>query len=270
MFEEGPAAWRIEAYFPAAIETSEIKARLAEVTGRAWPGLQVEAVPALNWVVLSQAALPPVRAGRFTIHGSHDRGRVPRGPVSILIDAGEAFGTAHHATTEGCLVAIDRLTRRRCFRSVLDLGCGSGVLAIAVRRALPAALTHVTATDIDPEAVRVARGNVVANGLTGRVELLACGGLDHPRLRRLTPFDLVIANILAGPLIALAKGLAGHVAPKGSLVLSGLLIDQASEVITAYRAAGFILRHVDRRSGWATLELVRRGRAGAAQTKPGV
>ena len=269
-FEEGPDRTRVEAYYAHDVDLAGVHALLAEMMApRAVPDLVQEQVPDLNWVALSQAALPPVRAGRFIVHGSHDIARVPQGPFAILIDAGEAFGTAHHATTEGCLVAIDRLTRRRRYRSVLDLGCGTGVLAIAARRALPGTASHVLATDIDPEAVRVARANIAANGLAGRVVALAASGLRDPRIRAHAPFDLLVANILAAPLLALAKEIAGIVAPNGSVVLSGLLVEQAAQVAAAYRAAGFSLDHVDRRNGWATLEMVRRRGAGARTRRAG-
>lgn len=258
LFEEGATAWRLEAYFAHLVDLGEVTRILEELTGWQLPDLAIEHVPALNWVAISQAALPPVRAGRFIVHGSHDRGRVPRGPNAILIDAGEAFGTAHHATTEGCLVAIDRLTRRRRFRRVLDLGCGSGVLAIAARRAMPAATTRIIATDIDPEAVRVARENAGANGVGRRLEVIVASGVKHAKLRGPHKFDLVIANILAGPLIMMAKEISRIVAPKGVLVLSGLLVHQAPEVTAAYVAADFLLASCTRRNGWATLVLIRR------------
>ena len=137
VFENGPGKWRVEAYFEDDAGGRDLAGELASLVAGPLPTF-FRVIPDLNWVAISQAALPPVRAGRFTIHGSHDRNRVARGPNTILIDAGEAFGTAHHATTFGCLLAIDRLSRSRSFRSVLDLGCGSGVLAIAVAKSIPA------------------------------------------------------------------------------------------------------------------------------------
>lgn len=249
--------WRIEAYYEPMPEPAEVTAALAAILGRAPPTVTLAEVPDENWVALSQAALPPVVAGRFTVHGSHDRHRVPRGPSAILIDAGEAFGTAHHATTHGCLSAIDRLTRRRAFGNVLDLGCGSGVLAIAVARVLPKA--RILASDLDAQSVVVARANMRANGVGGRIRALRADGLEHPELRRAGPFDLLVANILAGPLIMLARRIARVVQPGGALVLSGLLVPQAPSVIAAYRAAGFRLAAHDRANGWSTLSLVRLG-----------
>lgn len=260
LFEEPlppPAAprWRIEAYYAEIPDAGTVERGLTAILGRSPPPVAVVDVPDENWVAISQAALPPVAAGRFTVHGSHDRNRVPRGPNSILVDAGEAFGTAHHATTHGCLEAIDRLTRRRIFGRVLDLGCGSGVLAIAVARALPHA--RIVATDLDAQSVMVARANMQANTVGSRIRAFAADGLDHPALRRPGAFDLLIANILAGPLIALARTIARAVAPAGSLVLSGILVGQAPAVIAAYRAAGFRLESHGRGNGWSTLVLRR-------------
>ncbi len=256
IFEDGKESWRLEAYFENAVDAGALRAEISELLGLTLPPFEVGDVPDLNWVAISQAALPPVSAGRFTIHGSHDRGRVPQGPGSILIDAGEAFGTAHHATTLGCLLAIDRLTRSETFETVLDLGCGSGVLAIAVAKALPKA--RIIATDLDRQSVRVAAENIRLNGVSHRIAATAANGVNHTWLRQSRPFDLVIANILAGPLIQLSPSLARTVLRGGTLILSGLLIPQAAQVIAAYRAAGFHLLRHDRITGWATLTLRRR------------
>lgn len=253
--ETAPDGWRIEAYYENPPEPADLARALADILAIEPPAIAIEDVPPLNWVALSQAALPPVKAGRFTIHGSHDSDRVPQGPGAILVDAGEAFGTAHHATTFGCLLAIDRLTRRRSYRSVMDLGCGSGVLAIAARRALPSA--RIIAADIDPPSVDVARTNARLNRCAGSIPVLAAAGLDHPRLRS-RRYDLLIANILADPLISLARPIARSVVPGGNVVLSGLLIHQAPQVIAAYRAAGFALVGHMRVHEWSTLVLVRR------------
>lgn len=248
MFEDGPGAWIVEAYSQSREE--------AEAAAAALPvAAVIEELPDLNWVAISQAALPPVRAGRFVVHGSHDRDRIPYGPRAILIDAGEAFGTAHHATTLGCLIAIDRLTRRDRFARVLDLGCGSGVLAIAAARVLPQA--QVFASDSDPIAVDVARGNAEANGAR-RITFACALGLDHPALRRAAPFDLVIANILAGPLRALAGDVAAVLRPGGFVVLSGILNAEAPVVVAAYLAHGFTLIERRRIGDWTTLTLRRR------------
>jgi ribosomal protein L11 methyltransferase len=260
LFERGAAekgaAWRIEAYYDPMPDLARLASDLDLACGMNAPQMRIEDVPLENWVRLSQAALPPVVAGRFTIHGSHDRHRVPRGPNSILIDAGEAFGTAHHATTQGCLAAIDRASRRRRFARVLDLGCGSGVLAIAVARIAPRA--RVLASDLDRQSVIVARGNMQANGVGSRITAVVAAGLRHPLLRGSAPYDLLIANILAAPLIMLSKSIAAAVEPDGTLILSGLLTPQAALVTAAYRAAGFHLVRHDRLHGWSTLTLARR------------
>lgn len=257
LFEDGPTQWRLEAYYLEPQTADRLHAQLEAVLGRAVPAVEENVVPDLNWVAISQAALPPVAAGRFTVHGTHDRERIARGPNAILIDAGEAFGTAHHATTQGCLLEIDRLTRRQTFDNILDLGCGSGVLAIALARALPHA--NILATDLDEQSVAVAAANMKANGAGQRIATVCAVGFAHPWVRHAAPFDLVVANILAAPLIELAREMAAHVRPGGTVVLSGLLVPQAPSVIAAYRAAGFTLIAHHRIIGWSTLRLVRRG-----------
>ena len=246
---EQPGGWRVEAYYLEQPAADAIEAAVQAIFALPDLRLHAEAVPDENWVTVSQAALPPVHAGRFTIHGSHDRHKIARGPFTIEIDAGEAFGTAHHATTWGCLLAIDRLTRRPCRLSrVLDLGCGTGVLAIAAARMLPAA--RVDASDIDPEAVRVARDNVARNEVP-RIHVTVADGLGRPG----KPYDLLIANILAGPLIDLAPRMRPAVRAGGCLVLSGILNEQAAQVRAAYHAQGFVLQRKDRIAGWTTLTL---------------
>lgn len=256
IFENGSDSWRIEAYFAGAAEGTAVARNLVEITGLDVPPFTAETVPDLNWVSLSQSALPPVHAGRFTVHGSHDRARVPQGPNAILIDAGEAFGTAHHATTYGCLEAIDRLTRRTRCDDCLDLGCGSGVLAIALSRALPHA--RIIASDIDAQSVAVARANFAANGARRRIAAVVAHGLAHPQLRRGHAYDVVVANILADPLIMLAPAISRAVRPGKWLILSGLLVAQAPEVIAAYRAQGVLLAAHRREAGWSTLTLRKR------------
>lgn len=256
VFENGPDRWRVEAYFDATQGPRDIAAELDGLLPEPLPAFTAEDVPELNWVAISQAALPPVRAGRFTIHGSHDRGRVARGPNTILIDAGEAFGTAHHATTLGCLLAIDRLARSPKFDSVLDLGCGSGVLAIAVAKSLPHA--RIVAADMDAQSVKVAAENVRLNGVARQIKVTQASATTHPEIRSCAPFDLLIANILAGPLIRLAPDLARAVTTGGMLVLSGILIPQAPEVVASYLAQGFTLLRHDRITGWSTLTFARR------------
>ena len=256
LFEDGPGGWRVEAYYTSTPDATALKASLEAILERPVPNLDVVPVADLNWVEVSQSALRPVTAGRFLVHGSHDRDRVPQGPTTIMIDAGEAFGTAHHATTHGCLLAIDRLTRAMTFRRVLDLGCGSGVLAIAAARALPKA--QIFASDHDAQSVAVAAHNMRTNGVDTRIAITTAHGLDHHALRHAMPFDLVVANILADPLCALACDLAKALQRGGILVLSGVLNPQAASVTAAYRAHGFALREHRRSEGWSTLTLVKR------------
>ncbi len=252
----GSGLWRVTAYYADPPDCAGLGQSLEAITGESIPAPKLESVPDLNWVALSQAALPPVQAGRFTVHGAHDRHRVPQGPNALLVEAGEAFGTAHHATTYGCLLEIDRLTRRGRFQSVLDLGCGSGILAIAVARADPGA--RILASDIDPGSVAVAAENAAVNRCAGRIRTLHAAGLGHPEIRQAGRYDLLIANILAGPLIVMAKDLARAVKPGGMLVLSGLLDDQAREIIATYNAAGFSLLRRTSVAGWSTLAMTRR------------
>ena len=248
--------WRIEAYYSEPPDPTWLSVRLAELLAIRPPIITAEAVPEEKWVELSQAALPPVAAGRFIVHGSHHRRSVPRGPYTIEIDAGEAFGTAHHATTQSCLGVIDRLARARAFGRVLDLGCGSGVLAIAAQRALPKA--RVTALDNDPIAVSVAAANAHRNG-TARIVVRLTRDSPRPHLPPVVHYDLVIANILAGPLIAMAPFIAATIAPRGTLVLSGLLETETRGVRAAYVARGFAVAAEMRTAGWATLTFARRG-----------
>ena len=219
--------------------------------------LTVETIADENWVVKVQSRLAPVAAGRFLIHGSHDATAplvLTRGRRALLIDAGEAFGTAHHATTRGCLIALDQLLKRGRLARILDIGTGAGTLALAAAAACPGA--HIRASDIDPVAITVARANARRNRVGGRVEFIVAAGLDHPRLRGQCA-DLVFANILAGPLIRLAPAIAARVANGGALVLSGLLSSQAREVGNAYRARGLVPERRLDLDGWATLVLWR-------------
>jgi ribosomal protein L11 methyltransferase len=249
---EHAGAWRIEAYYAEPLAPAALAKRIGALTEDPIPDPTASVVPDVNWVALSQAALPPVTVGRFTTHGSHDRHRVAFGPNTIEIEAGEAFGTAHHATTQGCLDAIDRLARFIRVHRMLDLGCGSGVLAIAAARVWPGA--RIDATDLDAAAVTVSAANVRLNRVGSRVAVSGRDGVGP--LARQKSYDLVVANILAAPLITLAPRLAKTVPQGRWLVLSGILIDQAREVIAAYRAAGFRLHAHRRVTGWSVLYLL--------------
>jgi ribosomal protein L11 methyltransferase len=255
LFEQGPPRFVLEAYYDRPPELEAVRQHLAELdAGIGAPSL--EEVPEQSWVALSQASLPPIAAGRLIVHGSHDRARFVVRRLAVEIEAGEAFGSGHNATTALCLEALDGLARqgRRLYR-VLDLGCGSGVLGIAAARIAPAA--RVIATDNDPIAVAVARENARLNRVRARVRVLLATGLKHPALRA-GPFDLVLANILPGPLVALAPALRRAIRSGGVAVLSGLLDHQAPEVAAAYGAAGFRLVCRRQRAGWTALTVARR------------
>ena len=214
--------------------------------------VESETLPDVDWVAHSLAGLQPVRAGRFLVHGSHDRHRRRIGDLAIEIEAGLAFGTGHHATTVGCLELIGRVVRREHPRNALDLGTGSGVLAIALAK-----LAHipVLATDIDPVATRVAGDNVRLNGSSALVTTRTAGGFHHPAFSLAGPFDLIVANILARPLMQLAPAMRSHLEPGGSLILSGILARQRNAVLAAYSGARF--RHVSTLTlgDWVTLHL---------------
>ena len=251
----GKPGWIVEAYFDDEPDLKTVRQALdtAIASPASIDAITIRRVPDENWVALSQAALPPVQAGRFTIHGSHDRESAGNGPMTIEIDAGEAFGTAHHATTMGCLLALDRLTMDREFTAVLDLGCGSAVLAIAAARVLPQA--KIIASDIDPQATKVARQNIALNGEETRINVVTASGLDDTALNKTGYFDLVFANILAAPLIELAANIGKVVRPDGIAILSGLLNEQADDVLAAYKEAGFTVLEHQQIDDWSTLTL---------------
>ena len=244
---DGSETWEVTVYAEPDVE-DEVAAALDRASH---PFTRAE-LPDEDWVTRSLTALAPVRAGGFVVHGSHDRGVARAGETAVEIDAARAFGTGHHGTTAGCLVALDRLLKRRRPRHVLDLGTGSGVLAIALARR---ARRPVLATDIDPLAVRIARDNARLNGVGTLVRAETATGLAHSAIRSNAPYDLIVANILAGPLRAMAPAIARHLAPGGSVVLSGLLERQRAAVVAAYRAQGLRLERTVRREGWATLTL---------------
>ena len=221
-------------------------------------------VPDVDWVAHVRRELHPVDAGRFFVHGAHDAEKVPPGRLPLLIEAAMAFGTGHHATTLGCLLALDRLLgddgAGGCLAPcrVADIGCGTAVLAMAAARAWGAALPQpVLASDNDPVAVDVAAANVAANGLDGLVSGALAEGFDNPVIARLAPFDLIFANILKGPLIALAPAMAANLAPGGRVILSGLLTTQADEIMGHYIALGINPRHHDRIGDWSILTMQR-------------
>lgn len=253
--EAGTGAWLVDGLFTVAPDIDALadtcRTRLQANVGQ----FTIGPVPRANWVAVSQAALHPVAVGPFLVHGSHDRQRVHHSWRAIEIDAGEAFGTAHHASTRGCLIAIAWLSRIGSFRRILDLGCGSGILAFAAARALRG--SEIIASDTDARAVTVARANARSNRLGHRIAFVVADGLSHRRLRR-TEFDLLLANLVAEPLAKLAPAIANSVAWGGRVVLSGLLEGEAGKVAAAYAAAGFVRTGSVSLEGWTTLLLQRR------------
>lgn len=248
--DEARAVWRLDAYPASAGEATAVRVLLAR-----FPDLSIVSheLADADWVALSLSGLPPVRAGRFFVYGAHDAGRVPAGAIAIRIEAGAAFGTGHHGTTVGCLTTFDTLLKGRRFRRALDVGTGTGVLAIAAARA---GARTVVGTDIDPVSVRVAASNARLN--RARCRFRTARGLNDPLVRREGPYDLVFANILARPLIDLAGDIASGLRPGGVAILSGLLRTQARAVRAAYVTCDFrFVRRLDL-DAWTTLVVERR------------
>jgi ribosomal protein L11 methyltransferase len=258
-FETAPGrAWQVEGFATARPNAALVEAALALAwAGRddAPPALAIERVAPRDWLAENQAGFPPLRAGRYFIHGSHHRGAVPAGHIGLCIDAATAFGTGEHATTRGCLLALDALAKRRRPRRILDMGTGTGILAIAVAKTWR---RPVLARDIDAEAVRVAARNAALNGVEALVAVARADGYRGRGLGGAAPFDLVFANILARPLIAMAPRLARALAPGGVAVLSGLLARQEAAVLAAHRAQRLALVRRIAVDGWHTLVLTRR------------
>jgi ribosomal protein L11 methyltransferase len=248
--------WTVSLHFRAAPNETAVRALIGLAAGaQIANALLFETVAATDWVQASLAGLTPVEAGRFLVHGAHDRGRVPANRIGIEIEAALAFGTGHHGTTRGCLIALDRFAMSRPNGrglKILDLGTGSGVLAIAAARALR---RPVLASDNDASAVRAARANARLNRTGAAVEVIRAEGFNSRRFPARGPFDLVLANILLGPLKRMATPMAGLLGPNGRVILSGLLAAQASAALAAYRARGLVLEHRIPLDGWVTLVL---------------
>ncbi|MBL8773608.1 MAG: 50S ribosomal protein L11 methyltransferase [Phenylobacterium sp.] len=248
--DEDRDVWRIDAFPNEAGE----QAAISRVLG-GWPTLRVvtEKLADADWLAMALSGLPPVRAGRFFVYGAHDRGLAPASTVNLRIEAGAAFGTGHHGTTVGCLQAYHDLLKARRFERVLDVGCGTGVLAIAAART---GSRIAVGTDIDGPSVRIANENAALNRAPAR--FVHASGLNHARVRDDGPYDLVFANILAPPLVALSQDIRLALRPGGVAILSGLLRTQERRVLAAYLSKGFRLVRRLHRDAWATLVL-RRG-----------
>jgi ribosomal protein L11 methyltransferase len=240
--------------YAGADEADEVEARIRAVAGADGPALMIarETLPDIDWVAKSLEGLKAVRAGGFVVHGAHEREEAAPGEIAIEIEAGLAFGTGHHGTTAACLEMLAALVPARRPANALDLGTGSAVLAIAIARLAP---IPVLATDIDPVAVAVAADNVALNGVSAHVTTQVAAGFDDPVFALRSPFELIVANILAGPLIELAPQMRSHLAPGGALVLSGILERQHDAVVAAYEAQGLRRIATLHREGWVAIRL---------------
>jgi ribosomal protein L11 methyltransferase len=256
-YERPDGRWDITVHFAEPPDQASIRDLVGIAAGDdVAQDITFDAVEAKDWVKATLEELVPVRAGRFIVHGQHDRSRVPPNKLGIEIEAALAFGTGHHGTTRGCLLLLDHVLKAYRPRRVLDLGTGTGVLAIAAAKALQIKLL---ASDIDPLSVLVARDNARLNGTGNLVQTIQATGFSAPQFAEHGPFDLVLANILANPLRQMATPMARHLAPSALVILSGLLPHQAQGVVAAYRARGLVLvRHL-RIEGWSSLLMRRAG-----------
>ena len=250
-FEQPGGRWDVTVHFAEAPDQELVRELVAGAAGpEVAQAITFDTVEAKDWVKASLEDLVPVLAGRFLVHGQHDRARVPPNKIGIEIEAALAFGTGHHGTTRGCLLLLDQVLRSKMPRRVLDLGAGTGVLAIAAAKALR---RKVLASDIDPRSAIVARENAVLNGVGNLIVSICATGFSAPQFRSRAPFDLVMANILANPLRHLAPAMAAHLAPEAMVILSGLLPHQTRGVIGTYRTQGLVLVRQIRIDGWCSL-----------------
>jgi ribosomal protein L11 methyltransferase len=249
--EDDVETWRLDAYSEQEPDAPMIAALQALVPSAGDTQPQIEPLVTEDWVAMSQAGLEPIAEGRFVVHTSAHPVEAPEGGRTFLIDAGNAFGTGHHATTSGCLKMLDGLADHR-FANVIDIGTGTGLLAFAAAHLWPAAA--VLATDIDPAAVHVTRENAVANSVAG-IDLIVADGALADAITAHAPYDLVIANILAGPLVSMAPEIAAVADSRATIILAGLLDTQREQVVAAFAACGCTLHATDRRGDWTILKL---------------
>lgn len=249
--EDGSGLWEVGGYFTEVPDQAGLA--LLATLHKAKP-FAVSELPETDWVAHVRRELAPVEAGRFFVYGSHDADKVPGDKIPLLIEAAMAFGTGHHGTTLGCLKALDHLLGEGLEgEKVADIGCGTAVLAMAAARVWPEA--QILASDIDQVAVDVAEANMEANGMKGAVECLEAAGFDAPALKAAAPYDLIFANILKGPLVALSPDIAAHLCDGGYAILSGILNEQADDVISVYAQNGINLVKRDEIGEWTTLIL---------------
>lgn len=264
--DEDAGQWQLDAYMDDKPGAALVKLLQSLAPSAKGSKPVVEELPEEDWVTLSQQGLEPVQAGRFFVHTSSHADRVPPGTTPFLIDASQAFGTGGHDTTAGCLAMLDRLARQGASpRNIADIGTGTGLLAFAALSLWPRA--RAIASDIDPASIVVTRDNAAINRVPlgsggGRLALAVAPGTDHPAIRHRAPYDLVIANILAGPLITLAPDIGAATAPGGHAILAGLIARQMEPVLAAYRAQGFRLAARGGSADWPCLLLVKRRRYG--------
>lgn len=260
-FEDKDKVWQTTAHYQILPDTDTLKAAINTILGinENQYQLLISKTEDIDWVSHVQKELKPVRAGRFFIHGSHDRTKAANKTFAIEIDAAQAFGTAHHGTTKGCLIAIDELAQAITPLNILDLGAGSGILAIAASKVWPAA--KITASDIDPIAVKIASENETLNHNnainSNPITHLCIDGVSDPAIKSKAPFDLIIANILAGPLMNMATEVSAILNTNGQLLLSGILDSQSDEVVRAYTATGLKHRQTRYHGEWTTSNFIK-------------
>ncbi|MBO9435619.1 50S ribosomal protein L11 methyltransferase [Ruegeria sp. R13_0] len=252
--EDGSGLWEVGGYFTEAPDETALAVLAAAFEAKPFV---VSELPETDWVAHVRRELAPVEAGRFFVYGSHDADKLPEGCIPLLIEAAMAFGTGHHGTTLGCLKALDQLLDEGFSASkVADIGCGTAVLAMAAARVWEG---DIIASDIDQVAVDVAEANLKANGMSGQVHCVEAAGFDHPDLNAHAPYDLIFANILKGPLVALSPEISANLRAGGYAILSGILNEQADDVVNVYSQNGFNLHRRGEIGEWTTLILSKQG-----------